>query len=127
MPHFRITILFSFLFLMCGPFPVNASQLQPRLSASPLVGHENTGVEIEAVVPRDARNRLMRLELDGPKFRAFEEQMDGEDARVLYRLVVDALPEGNYVVWLMVLRRDGSTWNRRLTLCRGSACVQGIL
>lgn len=97
-----------------------------RLNVNPRVGI-NEGVRIEAVIPRHADNRRMRIEMDGPLYRAFEEPMEGESARVIYSLFVDRLPEGDYTVYCIVLRADGTRKQIKTTFCRGEACYSAPL
>lgn len=96
-----------------------------RLTAYPRVAI-NAGVVIEAFIPRDPANRHMRLELDGPVFRAFEEDMDGDKARVLYTLRVDQLPDGEYPITLVVARMNLPPRYTRTSVCRGAGCLSGV-
>ena len=102
-----------------------------RLSIYPRVSLTE-GVRITAYISRDPDNRRMRLEVDGPFSRAFEEQMEGDAARVVYPMFIDHLPEGEYTVFLTVLwvdrtKADGwSTLVKKDTFCRGSGCIGDV-
>lgn len=82
-----------------------------------------SGVRIEASVPRNPANRRLRVEVDGPLyFRAFEEPLEGDKARVLFSITIDQVPDGAYVVTATVFHLDESTQQVWAKLCRGVAC-----
>lgn len=95
-----------------------------RLSATPHFALSG-GVHVEAVIPRDIHNRRLRVTVDGPAYyRAFEEDMEGDKARVIYRLDIDQLPEGEYEVGLVVERASNEPTILRATFCRGSCASE---
>lgn len=77
-------------------------------------------VRIETFVPRYPANRTLRVEVDGDAyFRAFEESVAGEDARVLFLITIDNPPEGYYTVTATVTRVDRTTTRVGEWFCRG--------
>ena len=128
MHHIRLftgTLLF-WCILIWGGLSLHADDTpQPRLTAYPRVAL-NDGVRLEAVIPKDTANRRMRLEMDGPLFRAFEEPMEGDRARVIYALTIDRLPEGEYNVTLVILKSDLSRVTKHATFCRGGGCFSEV-
>ena len=101
----------------------SADERKLRLIVYPRVALSD-GVRIEAFVPREKDNRRLRVEMDGPLFRAFEEPLEGEDARALFTITIDRLPEGQYMVAAVVLRADGTTRVVRAPFCRGAGCFE---
>lgn len=95
-----------------------------RLSATPHFALSG-GVHVEAVIPRDISNRRLRIEVDGPAyFRAFEEDMEADKARVIYRLDIDQMPEGEYGVVMQVERGNNPPLVLRASFCRGSCASE---
>jgi hypothetical protein len=100
----------------------SADVLRLSITAKPQVGlHE--GVFVEAHVPRSEHNRQIHMEIDGPVFKGFDEQLDGEDARVIYTLRMDRLPDGAYQATVGVLKDDGKWEQQHALFCRGEGCA----
>lgn len=113
--------LASMLIILMLASPV--ASMDARLTASPRIAL-NSGVRIEAYVPRNPANRRLRIEVDGPVFRAFEEQMEGERARALFSLTMAGkMDDGEYEVRLAVERSNGSVFRLSTSFCRGQGCV----
>ena len=103
---------------------VSAEAPRARLIVYPRVSLTE-GVRIEVFVPRHTDNRRLRVEMDGPLFRAFEEPLEGENARATFPpLTIDRLPEGRYTVTAGVWRADGSMKAVRTEFCRGAGCFE---
>ena len=118
MPTTPTSVLTLSLLALVG---LSAAAPKPRLTAYPRIALNN-GVRIEAFVPRDARNRHIRVEVDGPYSRAFEEDMEGDSARVLYTLYIDQLPDGAYEAKMWVVRTEGKPLYLHTGFCRGEGC-----
>ena len=110
------------MMMLASPTPPASA----RISATPSFATQG-GVHIEAVIFRDTLNRRLRVSVDGPAYyRAFEEDMEGDNARVIYRLDIDQIPEGHYEVMLIVDRGKGERpLVARAALCRGD-CAKDL-
>lgn len=122
MASVRILAL-AFLILTGASLP--AESPQPRLTVYPRVALDS-GVRIEAFIPRDVLNRRMGLVVDGPIYRSFEEPLEGENARALFGITIDRLDEGHYEVFLVIAKSDGTRKTIRSEFCRGAGCFQGV-
>jgi hypothetical protein len=77
--------------------------VNPQLALEP--GFTNVMVRVE----RNAENRELRIEADGPEyFRSSAQQLDGEMAPLTSQIKLDGIPSGRYVVRAVVVRADGS-------------------
>ena len=117
----KVAGIFTTLMMLATP----ATSANVRLTVYPRMAISG-GVRVEAFVPRNPTNRRLRVEIDGDAFlRAFEEDMDADNARVLYVLQIDQLPEGQYVARLDVYGGSGhSTGHTTANFCRGDGCRQ---
>lgn len=119
----RIAATLTFIFLLGAALP--AEDPKPRLTVYPRVALDS-GVRIEAFIPRHADNRRMGITVDGPMYRSFEQELDGTNAQVLFPLSIDRLNEGRYDVFLMIAKADGTQVTIRDSFCRGAGCVEGV-
>lgn len=84
-----------------GVAPV-ALDILPHVALAP------ASVRILVTVERDASNRLLGVNLDGPNFgRYFEEQLDGVEAARTRQRIYDGLPGGEYLITACVRRVAG--------------------
>lgn len=81
---------------------------------------------MEVFIPRHPDNRRLRVEIDGDQFfRAFEEPLEGDDARALFSITIEKLPTGNYIAGAAILKSNGKVEHiPYTTFCRGDACIQ---
>jgi hypothetical protein len=101
----------------------SAPAAEPRLTVYPRVALDS-GVRIEAFIPRHADNRRMGLVVDGPIYRSFEEPLEGEHARALFGMTLDRLDEGRYEVFLTVVKVGGVQRTIHSEFCRGGGCFE---
>lgn len=116
------------LLLLTLASPAFSADKEPdiHLTAYPRIALTD-GVRIEAFVPRHSANRRIRVEMEGPLSRAFEEDMDGDKARVIYAITVNnKLADGVYTVTLAVQRVDGSVKRKQVEFCRGEGCIADV-
>ncbi len=94
-----------------------------------LVTSYKTGsVAIHVTVPRDARNRVVCVVVDGPMFRASCWEQVGREAPFRQEFSYPGLPAGEYVVegrleW--VEDREGEKGERRVTLAHDRFVIRG--
>ena len=117
-------MLHRFLVALLAIFVMGFAEVKPRITAYPKMAMGGKAVRIEVFIPRHPDNRRMRMEMDGPMFRAFEKDIDGEDGPVLFTITIESLPEGRYVVGAVVLDKYGGLKQLPIVqFCRGGACI----
>ena len=126
MSHIRMFCgVLLFWIILIYAHPVYPDTPKPRLTVYPRVAIDS-GVRVEAFIPKHINNRRMRIEIDGPLFRAFEEPMEGENAKAIYAITIDSLPEGEYLVTLGIMTSDGKIQTLRVSFCRGAGCFSEV-
>ncbi len=84
---------------MVGPV---ALDILPRVAIAP------ASVRVRVIVERDADNRLLGVNVEGPAYgRYFEEQLDGLEAARTRQRIYDGLPGGFYTITACVRRVTG--------------------
>jgi hypothetical protein len=79
------------------------------MTVRPAVATTNSAAQIKVLVPRSARNRALRWEVDGPGyFRSSTLELNGAKAPAMFMFVVRNLPEGEVEIRAIVRRSDDS-------------------
>ena len=95
-------------FMLCG---AQLFAAPPRLavSVSPRYTFQPGTARVTVVVERNADNRWLVLEADGPDYylESFRE-VDGESAPRIQQIPLKALPPGEYAISVTLVRADGS-------------------
>lgn len=106
-----------FILLWCAWFgaaaPAVQIQVSPRLALAP------TDVRVLVRIAPDARNRALRIALDGPNYyRASTIPLEGEEApRLLERWYPAVRSPGRYLVSAEVVRADRTSARAEVSMC----------
>jgi hypothetical protein len=99
------------VFLLSVPILVDAEGPEPEkvtIKIRPLVLFAGGDVRTTVRAPRDARNRDMRIVVEGTDFYASSDvQLDGVDAATTHQFTWKELPGGAYRVDVILFRADG--------------------
>lgn len=102
---------FALAILLAGSvLPARAgSGSDVTLSVSPPLAVEPGWATVMVRIERNAENRSLRVEADGPEYyRSSLQQLDGKSAPAVRHLTLQDLPSGTYLVRATLTRADGS-------------------
>lgn len=108
---------FALALLIAGSVLPAGAKSGVTMSVSPQLAMEPGWANVMVRIERNAGNRSLRVEADGPEYyRSSLQQLDGESAPAVRQLRLAGMPSGKYIVRATVTRADGSTQEAVQTL-----------
>ena len=112
--NLRITVLLACL-LMSSPTGAEDTPIRivisPQVQIAPI--HGTARITVRVVIPPNAQNRRIRVELDGETYRAWEQDWVGEAGSQPREWRITGLLPGSYVGRAILERVDGEGRRRQ--------------
>ena len=102
--------------LLAGSMQTSADETI-AISVRPTVATFPGSAHLKVLVTRDAKNRVLVWEVDGPGYyRSSSQELDGASAPRIYQFLLQGLPPGEFEVRATVRRSDRTVARDRCTI-----------